>query len=92
MIIFNEENNEAKIKYAKEIKIGDLVRTKEGLGEIIEIITEIKNNSYRLGVEQGTVLANDILVGAFYVKEEDINNKELKEILDTAKVCIENKN
>ena len=90
MIIFKE--NEIKIKYANEIKIGDLVRTTEGLGEIIEITTEIKNNSFRLGVEQGTVIVNDILVGAFYVKEEDINNKQIQDILNTAKVFIETKN
>ena len=92
MIIFKEESNKINIKYANKIRLGDLVRTTEGLGEIIEIRNEIKNNSYRLRVEQGTVLANDILVGAFYAKEDEINQKKLNKILDTTRISIENKN
>ena len=91
MIIFNKEN-EVQFKYSNQVKIGDLVRTTEGIGEVIEIKKEILNNSYRLGVEHGTVIANDILVGAFYVEENEQNLKKIKKILDTAKFPVENTN
>ena len=87
LIIFNKESNEPEFKYASQLKVGDLTRTTGGISEVIEIKKEMKKNCYQIVVEQGTVLANDILVGAFYVKENE-NQKKLKGILDTAKIPI----
>ena len=47
----------------------------------------MKKNCYQFVVEQGTVLANDILIGAFYIKENE-SLKQIKGILDTAKIPI----
>ena len=87
IIVFNKEKKEPEFKYASQLKVGDLTRTTGGMGEVIEIIKEMKNNCYKFVVEQGTVLANDILVGAFYIKENE-SQKQLKGILDTAKIPI----
>ena len=58
----------------------------DGLGEIVEITQDTKGNCYKFVVEQGTVLANDILVGAFYSQNDD---KKLKEdILKTTKISV----
>ena len=92
MIIFKKDNKEPQFKYSIQVKVGDLVRTTEGIGEVIEIKREIMENSFRLGVEHGTVLANDILVGAFYYKEKDGNLKIIQNILATTKIPFENKN
>ena len=62
-----------------------MTRTIDGIGEVIEMSKEVKNQSYKFVVEKGTVLANDILFGAFYIKQND-NRKELKVILETAKI------
>lgn len=91
MIIFNKDEIEGiQFKYSRDVKIGDLVRTTEGIGEIIEINKEKLNNSYKLVVEHGTVIANDILVGAFYIKENEQNLRKIKKIIETAKIPIEN--
>ena len=87
IIIFNKESNEPEFKYASQLKVGDLTRTTGGISEVVEINKELKNNCFKLVVEQGTVLANDILVGAFYIKENE-SQKQLKGILDTAKIPI----
>ena len=68
-----------------------MTRTIDGFGEVIEISKEVKNTCYKFVVEKGTVLANDILVGAFYIKEND-NRKELKSILETAKIPVSSLN
>ena len=87
VIVFNKESNEPEFKYASQLQIGDLTRTTEGISEVIEINKELKKNCYKFVVEQGTVLANDILIGAFYIKENE-SQKKLKGILDTAKIPI----
>ena len=85
IIIFNKERNDPQFKYASQIQVGDLTRTTEGISEVVEIKKEMKKNCYQFVVEQGTVLGNDILVGAFYINE---SQKKLKGILDTAKIPI----
>ncbi len=87
IIIYNKENNEPSFKYASDLKVGDLTRTIDGFGEVIEISKKVKNKCYKFVVEKGTVLANDILVGAFYIKKND-NRKGLKSILETAKIPV----
>ena len=87
LIVFNKESNAPEFKYASQLQVGDLTRTTGGISEVVEINKELKNNCFKLVVEQGTVLANDILVGAFYIKENE-SQKQLKGILDTAKIPI----
>ena len=90
MIIFNK-NEETYFKYANQVVKGDLIRTIDGIGEVIEIKKEVKQNCYKLVVEQGSVLANDILVGAMYFRENE-NRKQFDKILESAKIPIEIKN
>ena len=85
IIIYNKENNEPSFIEASKLKVGDLTRTIDGIAEVIEISKEVKNKCYKFVVEKGTVLVNDILVGAFYLKENN-NRKEIKGILETAKI------
>ena len=87
LIIFNKESNEPEFKYASQLKVGDLTRTTGGMSEVVEINKELKKNCYQIVVEQGTFLANDILIGAFYIKENE-SQKQLKGILDTTKIPI----
>ena len=87
IIIFNKETNEPEFKYASQLQLGDLTRTSGGISEVVEINKEMKKTCYQLDVEQGTVLANDILVGAFDIKEND-SQKKIKRVLDTTKIPI----
>ena len=88
ILVFNKEKDiEPEFKNASSIKKGDLTRTTEGISEIVEINKELKNVCYKFVVEQGTVLANDILVGAFYFKENE-NKKIIKSIIDKSKIPI----
>jgi hypothetical protein len=90
MIIFEKEN-ETKFKFANELVIGDVLRTNNGLFKIFEIGHKKMNNSYKLKVEEGTVLANNILVSTIYL-EGNKNIKHYRRLLDSAKIPIENKN
>ena len=87
LVVFNKESNEPEFKYASQLKVGDLTRTISGISEVVEINKELKKNCYQFVVEQGTVLANDILIGAFYMKENE-SQKKIKGFLDTAKFPI----
>ena len=87
LITFNKENKEPEFKYASQLKVGDLIRTIGGMSEVIEINKELKTNCYQFVVEQGTVLANDILVGAFYIKENE-GQKKIKGIIDKTKIPV----
>ena len=87
LIIFNKENNEPVFKYASKLNVGDLTRTTEGIGEVIEIFKVMKSSCFQFVVEQGTFLGNDILVGAFYITK-NVSQKKIKEILDTTKIPI----
>ncbi len=90
MIIFEKEN-ETKFKFANELAIGDILRTNNGLFKIFEIGHKKMNNSYKLKVEEGTVLANNILVSTIYL-EGNKNIKHYGKVLDSVKIPIENKN
>ena len=91
MIIFGRDKNDIKLKYACELKIGDLLRTNDGIFEIYEIERKMMYDSYQIKVEDGTVLANDILVST--INSEDNNNrKALSKIIDSVKIPIEIKN
>ena len=47
----------------------------------------MKKTCYQLVVEQGTVLANDILIGAFYIKKNE-SQKKIKGIIDSVNIPI----
>ena len=89
MIVF--DNNTIKFKYACELKVGDLLRTNDGLHEILKISNEMKYNSYKISTEKGTVLANDVLVSTIYL-EGNRNTKACARLIDSAKIPIEIKN
>ena len=89
MIVF--DNNTIKFKYACELKVGDLLRTNDGLHEIVKISNEMKYNSYKISTEKGTVLANDVLVSTIYL-EGNRNTKKCARLIDSAKIPIEIKN
>ena len=87
LIVYTKESNEPKFKFASELKVGDLTRTLTGISEVIEIKQELKKTCYQLVVEQGTVLANDILIGAFYIKKNE-SQKKIKGIIDSVNIPI----
>ena len=75
MIIYSKDNNKVQFKSANQVKIGDLFRTIDGMYEIFEINKKKMNRKYDLKVENGTVLANDILVSTLCSG----NNENIKE-------------
>ena len=91
MIIFGKDQNDIKLKYAYQLKVGDFLRTSEGLFEIYEIDKRIMNDSYQIKVENGTVLANDVLVSTIY-SEGNCSSKINIKVLDSAKIPIDIKN
>jgi intein/homing endonuclease len=91
MIIFGKDQNDIKLKYAYQLKVGDFLRTSEGLFEIYEIDKRMMNDSYQIKVENGTVLANDILVSTIY-SERNCSSKINRKVLDSAKIPIDIKN
>ena len=91
MIVFDKDAKEIKFKFACELKVGDLLRTTDGLHEIMKINNEMKYNSYQISTEKGTVLANDVLVSTIYL--EGIKNaKACNRLIESVKIPIEIKN
>ena len=88
MIIYSKNKNEIELKCASQVKINDLFRTSDGMYEIFEINKKIMKNSYELRVENGTTLANDILVSTLYLKDNE-NVKEYQKIIESSKIPIE---
>lgn len=88
MIVFEKEENEIQFKEANKVKIGDLMRTLDGIFEVFEINQVKLKNCYKLVVQIGTVLANDILIGAVYFNKDD-STKEINKVLNTAKISNE---
>ena len=89
MIVFAKDNN--IIKFACELKVGEVMRTLDGLFEIYEINHEMKKDSYKIVLEKGIVLANDVLATTVYLKGKN-NSKECKRLIDSAKIPLEIKN
>ena len=88
MIIYNKDNNKVQFKSANQVKIGDLFRTIDGMYEIFEINKKRMNRSYELRVENGTVLANDILISTLYLGNNE-NVKEYHKIIESSKIPVE---
>ena len=91
MIIYSKDNYKIQLKLANQTKIGDLFRTTDGMYEIFEINKKRMNRSYELRVENGTVLANDILISTLYLRNND-NVKEYHKIIESSKIPVENMN
>ena len=79
MIVYKKLKNEIIFKNANKVKIGDLFITSDGLFEVYEIKKEMMNNSYEMRVENGSVLANDILVSTLYLERNEISKYPLME-------------
>ena len=75
MILYQKTKNEIAFRYANQVKIGDLFITPDGLFEVYEIKKEMMNNSYEMRVENGTILANDILVSTLYLEKNEVCKK-----------------
>ena len=88
MIIYSKDNNKVQFKSANKVKIGDLFRTIDGMYEIFEINKKRMNRSYELRVENGTVLANDILISTLYLGNNE-NIKEYYKIIESSKIPVE---
>ena len=88
MIIYSKDNNKIQFKSANQTKIGDLLRTIDGMYEIFEINKKRMNRSYELRVENGTVLANDILISTLCSGNND-NIKEYHKINESSKIPAE---
>ena len=91
MILYQKTKNEIAFRYANQVKIGDLFITPDGIFEVFEIKKEMMNNSYEMRVENGTVLANDILVSTLYLEKNEVC-KNQKKIINSFKNEYENLN
>lgn len=91
MIIFGKDQNDIKLQYACILKVGEFLRTSEGIFEIYEIEKKIMNDSYQINVETGTVLANEILVSTIY-SEGNNNRKINSKVINSAKIPFDIKN
>jgi hypothetical protein len=87
MIIYQKIKHELAFRYANQVKIGDLFITPDGLFEVYEIKKEMMNNSYEMRVEDGTVLANDILVSTLYLENNEILKNQKKIIYSFKNEC-----
>jgi hypothetical protein len=88
MLIYSKDDNKIQFKSADRTKIGDLFRTTDGMYEIFEINKKRMNRSYELRVENGTVLANDILVSTLYLGNNE-NVKQYNKIIELSKIPVE---
>ena len=88
MIIYSKDNNKIQFKSANQVKIGDLFITIDGMYEIFEINKKRMKKSYELRVENGTVLANDILISTLCSGNND-NIKEYHKINESSKIPAE---
>ena len=91
MILYQKTKHEIAFRYANQVKIGDLFITPDGIFEVFEIKKEMMNNSYEMRVENGTVLANDILVSTLYLEKNEVS-KNQKKIINSFKNEYENLN
>ena len=88
MIIYSKDDEKMQFKPANQVKIGELFRTIYGMFEIFEINKKRMNRSYDLRVENGTVLANDILASTLYLGNNE-NVKQYNKIIELSKIPVE---
>ena len=87
MILYQKIKHKITFKNANQVKIGELFITPDGLFEVYEIRQEMMNNSYEMRVEDGTVLANDILVSTLYLENNEILKNQKKIIYSFKNEC-----
>ena len=82
MIVFGKQN-EIQFKNANQIKIGESFRTTDGILEIFEINKRTMKDCFEIRTEDGTILANDILVSTLYSDNSE-NKKSFQKILESS--------
>ena len=85
MTCYNEDMTNARYVTAENVKINDYFNTIDGLYKVYEINVKSKRNKYSLGVEEGVILASDILVTCFNYNEIN-KNLSLDELLSSYKL------
>ena len=85
MICYDKNMSEARYLTAENITKNDYFYTVDGLYQIYEINVITKKNKYALGVEEGAIIASDILVTCFNYNE--VNKRlSLDELLSSYKL------
>ena len=85
MICYDKNMSEARYLTAENITKNDYFYTVDGLSQIYEINVITKKNKYALGVEEGAIIASDILVTCFNYNE--VNKRlSLDELLSSYKL------
>ena len=87
MIVFRQ-NNQISIVQAGRLKIGEILRTDEGMYVISDINRYKGEKSYQFITESGTALADGILTTTIYA-EKDMRLKMTQKIVDSAKCSLE---
>ena len=88
MIVFGKLKDEVKLKNPNQVKIGELLRTTEGFFEIFEINKKTKNECFEIRTEDGTIIANEILVCTLctlYIENKE-KAKKIQNILASSKI------
>ena len=65
MICYDKNMSQANYRTAENVTKNDYFYTVDGLYQIYEINVMTKKNKYSLGVEEGAIIASDILVTCF---------------------------
>jgi hypothetical protein len=85
MICYDKNMSQARYMTAENVTKNDYFYTVDGLYQIYEINVKTKKNKYSLGVEEGAIMASDILVTCFNYNE--VNRKlSIDELLSSYKL------
>jgi len=85
MICYDKNMSQTRYLTAENVTKNDYVYTVDGLYQIYEINVKTKKNKYSLGVEEGAIIASDILVTCFNYNE--VNRKlSIDELLSSYKL------
>lgn len=85
MICYDKNMSQARYMTAENVTKNDYFYTVDGLYQIYEINVKTKKNKYSLGVEEGAIIASDILVTCFNYNE--VNRKlSIDELLSSYKL------
>ena len=85
MICYDKNMSQARYMTAENVTKNDYFYTVDGLYQIYEINIKTKKNKYSLGVEEGAIMASDILVTCFNYNE--VNRKlSIDELLSSYKL------
>ena len=82
---YDKNMSEARYLTAEKVTKDDYFYTVDGLYQIYEINVKTKRNKYSLGVEEGAIIASDILVTCF--NYNDVNKStSIEELLSSYKL------